>query len=167
MSDDRARMLGTIRTSLGRDALAADAAQACDDRLARPRQNVMPTRGRTGPETRLSTFVTEAERVNATTDRVESWNSVPAAISGYLAGANLPAVVRTAPDPVLAAIPWHTSPTLTVTSGTAGAGDLVSVTGASGSRILGNVTPGSSVNWARCLKWMAAQTAPLAASSAA
>jgi anhydro-N-acetylmuramic acid kinase len=37
-----------------------------------------------------------------------------------------------------------------------------SATGAAGSRLLGSLTPGSSANWARCLMWMAAQTAPLA-----
>jgi len=130
MTDSRTRTLDAIRSSLGRGPLTAEAAQACDDRLARPRQNVVPARGRTDPDTRLATFVAEAERVNATTDRVESMNAVPAAISGYLAGANLPAVVRIAPDPALAAIPWQTSPTLTVTSGVASDGDLVAVTGA-------------------------------------
>jgi anhydro-N-acetylmuramic acid kinase len=33
-----------------------------------------------------------------------------------------------------------------------------SATGAAGSRLLGSITPGSSINWARCLAWMAAQT---------
>jgi anhydro-N-acetylmuramic acid kinase len=40
--------------------------------------------------------------------------------------------------------------------------NLPSATGAAGSRLLGSLTPGSSANWARCLMWMAAQTAPLA-----
>lgn len=35
-----------------------------------------------------------------------------------------------------------------------------SATGAAGSRLLGSLTPGSSINWARCLAWMAAQTSP-------
>ncbi len=35
-----------------------------------------------------------------------------------------------------------------------------SATGAAGSRLLGSITPGSSINWARCLTWMASQTAP-------
>jgi anhydro-N-acetylmuramic acid kinase len=39
--------------------------------------------------------------------------------------------------------------------------NLPSVTGASGSRLLGTITPGSPVNWARCLAWMASQTSPL------
>jgi anhydro-N-acetylmuramic acid kinase len=40
--------------------------------------------------------------------------------------------------------------------------NVPSATGAAGARLLGNLTPGSSANWARCLAWMAAQTAPLA-----
>lgn len=35
-----------------------------------------------------------------------------------------------------------------------------SATGAAGSRLLGSITPGSSINWARCLAWMATQTTP-------
>jgi anhydro-N-acetylmuramic acid kinase len=34
-----------------------------------------------------------------------------------------------------------------------------SATGASGARLLGSLTPGSSLNWARCLAWMASQAA--------
>jgi anhydro-N-acetylmuramic acid kinase len=39
-------------------------------------------------------------------------------------------------------------------------GNLPAATGAAGSRLLGSMTPGSSSNWARCLAWMATQTAP-------
>jgi anhydro-N-acetylmuramic acid kinase len=38
--------------------------------------------------------------------------------------------------------------------------NLPSATGAAGSRLLGSLTPGSSLNWARCLSWMAAQAPP-------
>jgi anhydro-N-acetylmuramic acid kinase len=41
-------------------------------------------------------------------------------------------------------------------------GNVPAATGAAGSRMLGSLTPGSSANWARCVAWMAAQTAPLA-----
>ncbi len=37
--------------------------------------------------------------------------------------------------------------------------NVPSATGAAGSRVLGSLTPGSPANWARCLAWMAAQTA--------
>jgi anhydro-N-acetylmuramic acid kinase len=40
------------------------------------------------------------------------------------------------------------------------AANVPSATGAAGSRLLGSLTPGSAANWARCLHWMAAQTAP-------
>ncbi|MFL5245840.1 MAG: anhydro-N-acetylmuramic acid kinase [Gemmataceae bacterium] len=37
-----------------------------------------------------------------------------------------------------------------------------SATGATGSRLLGCLTPGSAANWAACVEWMAGQTAPVA-----
>jgi anhydro-N-acetylmuramic acid kinase len=40
-------------------------------------------------------------------------------------------------------------------------GNVPAATGAAGPRLLGRFTPGASGNWARCLAWMAAQTAPL------
>ena len=36
---------------------------------------------------------------------------------------------------------------------------LPSVTGASAARVLGQWTPGSPANWARCVTWMARQAA--------
>jgi anhydro-N-acetylmuramic acid kinase len=44
--------------------------------------------------------------------------------------------------------------------------NLPSVTGATGARLLGQFTPGSSSNWARCLAWMARQTAPMQSAAA-
>jgi anhydro-N-acetylmuramic acid kinase len=41
--------------------------------------------------------------------------------------------------------------------------NVISATGATGARLLGSLTPGSSANWARCVAWMAAQTVPPAA----
>jgi anhydro-N-acetylmuramic acid kinase len=38
--------------------------------------------------------------------------------------------------------------------------NLTSATGASGSRLLGSLTPGAPVNWARCLAWMGTLAAP-------
>jgi len=42
-------------------------------------------------------------------------------------------------------------------------GNIPAATGASAPRLLGSITPGSTVNWARCLVWMAQQAAPIAA----
>jgi anhydro-N-acetylmuramic acid kinase len=43
--------------------------------------------------------------------------------------------------------------------------NVPSATGASGSRLLGSLTPGAAANWARCLAWMATQQAPLMVSA--
>jgi anhydro-N-acetylmuramic acid kinase len=40
------------------------------------------------------------------------------------------------------------------------AGNVPTVTGAAGPRLLGSITPGASASWARCLHWMAQQVAP-------
>jgi len=40
---------------------------------------------------------------------------------------------------------------------------LPAVTGAAGARMLGNFTPGTPGNWARCMSWMAAQATPTVA----
>lgn len=37
------------------------------------------------------------------------------------------------------------------------AASIPAVTGASGARVLGNLTPGSGSNWSRCLRWMTGQ----------
>src|SRR5262249_45965895 len=41
-----------------------------------------------------------------------------------------------------------------------GPANLPAVTGASGARMLGSITPGAPANWTRCLSWMASQAAP-------
>ncbi len=44
--------------------------------------------------------------------------------------------------------------------------NLPSVTGASSSRVVGQITPGASDNWSRCLAWMARRSAPMQAAAA-
>jgi anhydro-N-acetylmuramic acid kinase len=44
--------------------------------------------------------------------------------------------------------------------------NVPAVTGASGARILGQLTPGGGDNWARCLAWMARRVAPALAAAA-
>jgi anhydro-N-acetylmuramic acid kinase len=41
--------------------------------------------------------------------------------------------------------------------------NLTTATGASGSRLLGSITPGSAANWARCLTWMGSLGTPVMA----
>jgi anhydro-N-acetylmuramic acid kinase len=62
-----------------------------------------------------------------------------------------------------AGVPWHSRKAVAAALLAALTLDgvpanLCQTTGASGSRLLGSFTPGSSANWARCLVWMASQT---------
>jgi L-lactate dehydrogenase complex protein LldG len=124
VSESRARILGAIRDALGRGQLDPGATAELERRLTFPRPRIVPARGQVGAADRLALFIAEAERVNATTARVERWAAVPAA---YLRAANLPAEVRLAPDPALDALPWSDQTTLTVSSGAARPADAVAV----------------------------------------
>jgi L-lactate dehydrogenase complex protein LldG len=55
---------------------------------------------------------------------------VPAAVATYLAGRNLPGIIKMAPDPALRSIPWSENTALSVTEGRGEGGDMVSVTAA-------------------------------------
>ena len=126
----RDRMLGDIREALGRGRLPPEEREALERRLRFPRANVVPARGQQEGAARIDTFIAEAERVNATTERLEGWRRVPAAVAAYLRGHNLPMTVRAATDPALAGLPWADEPGLSAQGGAAEAEDLVSVTSA-------------------------------------
>jgi L-lactate dehydrogenase complex protein LldG len=130
MSAARDQVLGAIRSALGRGALPAAATAALDARLAAPTPGPVPVRGQHGAPDGIALFVFEAERVNATTERLASWDEVPARIAAYLRAANRQLEVRVAPDPALARIPWDTEPTLTMSTGAGRPTDAVAVTSA-------------------------------------
>ncbi len=130
MSAARDQMLGAIRGALGRGALSATAAAALDARLAEPHPGPVPARGQCGPAERIALFLAEAERVNATTERLAAWDAVPERVAAYLRAANRKLEVRVAPDPHLANIPWDREPALGVSSGVGRPDDAVAVTGA-------------------------------------
>jgi L-lactate dehydrogenase complex protein LldG len=127
-SGARDRMLRDIREALGRGRLPAEEREALERRLRFPRANVVPARGQKDGAARIETFIAEAERVNATTETLEGWRHVPAAVAGYLRAHNLPMMVRAATDPAL--VPWADEPSLSVATGAAEAEDQVSVTSA-------------------------------------
>jgi L-lactate dehydrogenase complex protein LldG len=126
----RDRMLRDIREALGRGRLPAEEREALERRLRFPRANVVPARGQRDGAARIDLFIAEAERVNATTERLDGWHLVPAAVAAYLSARNLPMTVRAATDPAFAEVPWADETTLSVTGGAAEAQDLVSVTSA-------------------------------------
>lgn len=123
-------MLADIREALGRGSLPAEEWAALERRLQYPRANVVPARGQRVGAERIALFIAEAERVSATTERLEDWSRVPAAVTGYLRTRNLPMRVRAASDPQFARFSWADERALAVTTGAAEAEDLVSVTSA-------------------------------------
>lgn len=130
MTDGREAVLASVRRALKRDKLSAEARAALEQRLRSPQPNVVPGRGQRDHGAQVDLFLAEAERVNATTERQPTWAGVSAAVAHYLRSHNLPLTVRAATDPVLKAITWDSEPGLTVTTGAAEAGDLVTVTSA-------------------------------------
>lgn len=130
MSGSRERVLSGIRQALGRGPLSGTAAADLENRLDHPAPNVLPARGRLNRASRIKLFMTEAEKVNATTERLKTWNDVPSSVANYLNSANLPTTLRVATGQKIDAIPWSAEPLLTVATGPAEGSDAVSVTGA-------------------------------------
>lgn len=129
MSEPRSAFLGRIRRSLGRegtDGGADDGAAA--RRLAERPLGPVPRRGQLARGPRIDLFRQMAEEAAATVIRLASPAEIPAAVAAYLAEENLPAEIRLAPDPALAALPWSGRPLLTVTSGISDGDQAVSVT---------------------------------------
>lgn len=133
MSEPRGVFLARVRRALGRgdggrdagqDGGSAEAARRLTDRPRGP----VPARGRLAPGRRVDLFQEMAEEASATVTRLASPAAIPAAVAAYLAEENLPAAIRLAPDPALAALPWSDRPLLTVTSGASDGAQAVSVT---------------------------------------
>ena len=129
-SSARAQILGGIRKALGSADGADGDADEARQRLATHPRNLVPARAQLPHADQVELFATMATEVAATVERLPSLDEVPRAVAEYLAGLNLPAEIRIAPDPKLDAVPWDQRPTLTVTRGRARDPDAISVTGA-------------------------------------
>jgi L-lactate dehydrogenase complex protein LldG len=130
MSEARERILAGIRSSLNRGQLDPNTKAELRARLAAHRRNLVPARA-TALDYRgqVELFVTMAEEVQATVERVNSFAAVPEAVARYLAAENLAAELVMAPDPGLDSIPWEVRPLLRIRRGRAEPADKVSVTG--------------------------------------
>jgi Uncharacterized conserved protein len=125
-SSARAQILGGIRKALG----SAEGSDEARRRLAVHPRNLVPVRAQVPHDRQVELFATMATEVAATVERLSGLDDVPRAVAEYLAGLNLPAEIRVAPDAALDTVPWDQRPTLTVTKGRARDTDGVSVTGA-------------------------------------
>ena len=130
MAEAKSQILSGIRRALGRGPLDGDARAAVEARLRDHPRGTIPARSDLPPPERLALFVEMAEKVAATVARVPGLADVPDAVADYLAGQNLPAVIKASPDPALQAVPWSRRPLLSVEYGRAEDSDPASVTGA-------------------------------------
>ena len=130
MTEARNQILSGIRTALKRGPATDAQRGAAAERVRTHPRNLVPARAQLDHEEQVALFVRMALEVSCTVERVPDLAAVPQAVAEYLAGLNLPAELRVAPDPELSAIPWAERPTLTVTTGRARDADAVSLTGA-------------------------------------
>lgn len=130
--DGKTAILSKIRSSLKAPAADDERRAAVAARLSQTPKGIIPARGQLPAQERVQLFRAMAEKYNATTERVETMDALPAAVSAYLMGRNLPAAIRIGADPRLAAAPWSTEATLEIRHGASDGEDLAAVSHAFG-----------------------------------
>ncbi len=98
------------------------------DRIANPKQNLIPARAG-GPEPeRYALFLAKCRELAVTIDEIASEDAAPTAIADYLKGLNLPGRLKLSPSPAISDLPWDSAPLLEVSSGAAEITDQTGVT---------------------------------------
>jgi len=118
MSTDRDRMLAAIKAGVSRSPTRD---------VAKPAP-LIPQRGQRTGRDLVDLFRKQAESASATVVEVRGAADVPAAVTDYLKGRNLPAQVKLAPDPRVAGLDWNSQPLLEISSGASDGHDLAAVT---------------------------------------
>lgn len=113
------QILGTIRASLKKGGFTSAGKDAIEARLGTHARNTVPKRADGDNEQQTALFVSEAEKVDATTERVDGLADVGEAILRYLARHNLAGRIKIAPHPLLESIDWSQHPTLELSRGSA------------------------------------------------
>lgn len=130
MTNARENILSRIRTSLRRGVLSDADRSGLRQNLAQPRRNLVPARATSlDQDGQVALFITMAQSVHTTVDRVADPGLVPDAVVDYLAQHNLPSRVVMTPDPQLDTVPWHQRPMLDIRRGMAEDSDAVGITG--------------------------------------
>ena len=118
MNTDRDRMLAAIKAGVARSPTRD---------VAKPAP-LVPQRGQRTGRDLVDLFRKQAEAASATVAEVASAKDIPAAVTEYLKGRNLPAQVKLAPDPRVADLDWKSQPLLEISSGASDGHDPASVT---------------------------------------
>lgn len=119
--------LNNIAKSLKQSNIIPSTKEEIAARLSQHGQNTVPGRGQGAPEQQMALFISEAEWVNATTERLAGLHEVGPAVLRFLTGHNLPGSVKIAPHPLLKNVNWAKHPTLRVARGIAEDSDKVSL----------------------------------------
>ncbi|MFN7093437.1 MAG: lactate utilization protein C [Allorhizobium sp.] len=130
--DSRQAILSRIRTSLKVGTGNTERAETVAHRLVERPQGIIPKRGQLPVDERLALFIAMAEKYNATTERLATSGSVPAAVAEYLKQRNLPAAIRIGADTRMTSLDWKSAGTLDIRSGASDGNDLVAVSHAFG-----------------------------------
>ncbi|WP_034492381.1 LutC/YkgG family protein [Afifella pfennigii] len=128
----RAAVIGKVRRALADDGNGDARRAAVEERLSRPRPNLVPARGQLTGEARLALFAEMAEKVSASVERVASAEELPEAVASYLRARNLPSELRMGADPRLKALPWDRASHLEIKHGPSDGRDLAAISHAFG-----------------------------------
>ena len=120
----RNAVFSRLRASLGVTGNEASRKAAVAERLASAPKGVAAPEQYLDRAARVGLFIRNAEAVKATVSRVATPAQVPAAVAEYLRQNDLPAMLRHGDDPRLKALPWRTTPQLTLNAGKAQPEDL-------------------------------------------
>ncbi len=121
----RSQILGNIRKSIENSHnFETDRLAVVDRRISARDPNTVPARSAGDAAARLALFVTESERVDATTHFTSS-EELPGAVAAYLSGNALAPSIKAAPHALLKNVPWSKEPGLAVTFGPTDGGDEV------------------------------------------
>ncbi|MEP3279044.1 MAG: LUD domain-containing protein [Stappiaceae bacterium] len=124
----KSTIMNKVRSSLSVNGGDADRKKAVAKRLNKPPQGIIPKRGQLNEDARRDLFIEMAERVQATTDRVNSADDVPTAVANYLRNHNLEQIIHVGSDPRVSAMPWDKAPQLEVLDDICTRADSVTLT---------------------------------------
>jgi len=124
-TNSRGKILGNIRKTLvGNDLIASERLAVAEMRIRARKANTVPGRAGGGLRQHLALFVSEAQRVDATTVGLSHPDDLPDAVMAYLSANALPARIKAAPHALLQNISWPEHPALDITYGPTAGDDV-------------------------------------------
>jgi len=123
----RAAIFANIRKSLRVESDDRVRQETVATRIAGHPRGIIPARGQKPDRERLELFKTMVENAKASIVALDRIDDIPAAVTAYLRGKNLPQSIRYGDDERLSLIPWAKEPTLEITRGASDGAQLASV----------------------------------------